>query len=140
MASLPDLVAATRDNHNHDIYREQCELEIVSTFSFQSNLWLSDVAPALLTTDQIARLAVAKVKAKSRTSIEATIPRHLLYESGWPNVMPTFSEATLLAQVRREVASIMRFNLNYTDPTAVLNRYAALLKLKEERPPPKLAS
>lgn len=133
MATKRDLLAATNDPHNHDIYREQCELEIVSTFSFQSNLWLSDVAPHLLTPEQRTRLPISKEKAKARSTIEATIPPHLLYEKGWPNFVPTLNEANLLANIRQQMATIMGINLNYTTPSPILERYEELLRKKEEK-------
>jgi len=133
MATKADLLAATSDHHNHDIYRQQCELEIGSTFSFQSNLWLSDIAPHLLTPDQQARLPISKEKAKARTTIEATIPPHLLYEKGWPNFVPTLDEANLLADVRQQIATIMTIDLNYTTPGSILDRYEELIRKKPKQ-------
>lgn len=133
MATKADLLAATSDHHNHDIYRQQCELEITSTFSFQSNLWLSDIAPHLLSPDQQARLPISKEKAKARTTIEATIPSHLLYEKGWPNFIPTLDEATLLAGVREQMANIMNIDLKYTTPSSIIERYEELIRQKAEK-------
>lgn len=48
LASQADLLSATRCDDNAAIYREIVELEIRSTFSFQSKRWLGDVAPGLL--------------------------------------------------------------------------------------------
>jgi 3'-phosphoadenosine 5'-phosphosulfate sulfotransferase (PAPS reductase)/FAD synthetase len=136
MSSGPDLAAACRDPRNHDLYREQCELEIVSTFSFQSDQWLSDVAPDLLTEDQLARLALAKQKAVEREEVEKAIPKHLLYTKGWPTVMPTPDEAEIIAHVRREVARIMECEVKYTTAPAVIQRYADLMALKESKSVP----
>ena len=119
MSSLGDLIAATKDPNNHDIYREQCELELISTFSFQSHHWLCDIAPHILTQDQRGRISLTKQKARERELLEATI---LLYEKGWPNLMPTFDEAILLANVRRQIAAIIGFEVNYTQPAEVLQR------------------
>lgn len=143
MATLSDLLAATRDPRNHDLYREQCELEISSTFSFQANKWLSDVAPQLLTASQRERLPVAKIKAAKREEIESRIPSHLLYVKGWPVAMPTIEEATLIAETRQRVAEVMEIEVHHTTAPSVSNRYADLIRLKElkartkkQRPPP----
>lgn len=141
MATFADQAAATKDPDNHDLYREQCELEISSTFSFQQKRWLSDVAPYLLTDDQRARLAVAQIQAVNREAIEALIPKHLLYVKGWPTCMPTYPEASMLADVRRRVGEVMGINVKYTTPEAVIFRYAELMALKEtKRPKRKIAA
>jgi 3'-phosphoadenosine 5'-phosphosulfate sulfotransferase (PAPS reductase)/FAD synthetase len=46
--------------YNHDLFHELVEIEIASGFSFQHKRWLADVAPELLTADQIERLAQAR--------------------------------------------------------------------------------
>jgi 3'-phosphoadenosine 5'-phosphosulfate sulfotransferase (PAPS reductase)/FAD synthetase len=65
MATPTDLFAATRDPRNHERYRDQCEVEISSTFAFQANKWLSDVAPELLTRSQISRLPQANKSSET---------------------------------------------------------------------------
>lgn len=133
MATAGDLVAATRDPRNHDIYREQCGLEIASTFSFQANKWLSDIAPELLTETQRASLAQAKVRAAKRDEIESAIPKHLLYVKGWPLAVPTLQEAIFLADTRQRIAEVMEIDIQYTTALSVSHRYAELIRLKEEK-------
>lgn len=133
MATVGDHQAGARDPRNHSLYRRQCNLEITSTFSFQGNRWLSDIAPHLLSEHELARLAESKTKAKQREAIEAVIPNHLLYVKGWPTQMPTFAEAQMLAQVRREMGEMMGFQMQCTDAVSVLNRYAELMAINEER-------
>ena len=133
MATTPDHAAGTRDPRNQDLYREQCELEISSTFAFQDGKWLSDVAPHLLTESQRKRLTQAKVKAEQREETERVIPKHLLYVKGWPVSQPTLEECAFLAERRRAVASIMEIQVEHTTAISVWNRYAALLRLKEEK-------
>lgn len=142
MATAADLFAATRDPRNHELYREQCELEISSTFAFQANKWLSDVAPELLTESQRLRLPQAKLKAAKREEIESRIPSHLLYVKAWPVAMPTLEEATFIADTRLRVAELMEIEVHHTTAPSVLNRYADLIRLKElkartkkQRPP-----
>jgi hypothetical protein len=91
------------------------------------------IATHLLRPDQQARLPISKEKAKTRTALEATIPRHLLYKKGWPNFVPTLDEAKLLANVRQQMATVMGLNLNYTTPGLILERYEELLRKKEEK-------
>jgi 3'-phosphoadenosine 5'-phosphosulfate sulfotransferase (PAPS reductase)/FAD synthetase len=133
MSTAADLFAGTRDPRNLDLYREQCELEIVSTFSFQGGQWLADIAPDVLTSDQRARLPVAKTKAEQRAAIEREIPDHLLYTKGWPTVMPSATEAELIARVRREVSQVMEFDVRYTTAFQVWGRYDELMKLNESK-------
>lgn len=93
LASQGDLLAATRFEDNAAIYREMVDLEIRSTFSFQSKRWPGDVAPALLDAPTLAALAAlaalaeAKERAMQRQAAEPEIPAHLLYEAGWPVCM-----------------------------------------------------
>lgn len=131
MSSGPDLLAATRDPRNHDLYREQCELEIASTYSFQDGQWLSDVAPELLSESQRARLAIAKVRAIDREALESVIPEHLLYTKGWPTCLPTFPEAQLLADIRKRVGKVMGIEVSCTTPETVIARYAELMAAKK---------
>lgn|SRR3990167_1904831 len=129
MGSEGDLVASTTCADNAAIYREMCDLEIVSSFAFQGDRWLGDVAPHLLSEAQIQGLACAKRAAAKRQAIEARIPKHLLYVKGWPTVMPTRDEAVMLSEVRREVATILDLGprITCTDPDSILGRYADLM-------------
>ncbi|BDI33368.1 hypothetical protein CCAX7_54190 [Capsulimonas corticalis] len=130
MSSEDDLRAAASCADNHEIYRRMCELEIVSTFSFQERGWLADIAPHLLTRDQIQRLARAKSAARLRETAEARIPAHLLYTKGWPTCVPTDAEADLLCTVRVTVAATLGLDVLYTEPSALIGRYGELMELK----------
>ncbi|WP_277185772.1 hypothetical protein [Caballeronia sp. BR00000012568055] len=130
MSSLDDLRAAASCADNHDVYREMVRLEAASTFAFQGQRWLADVAPALPSADLIAAVARAKAAAVQRQAIEAAIPTHLLYTSGWPTVRPTPEEAELLASVRRRVAEVVDIEIGYTYGDDVLGRYDELLALR----------
>jgi 3'-phosphoadenosine 5'-phosphosulfate sulfotransferase (PAPS reductase)/FAD synthetase len=131
MASQHDIQAATTCPDNADLYREQVDLEIVSSFAFQGDRWLGDVAPHLLTADMREGLALAKIAARERERLEARIPEHLLYTKGWPTCMPTPAEADLLAFVRRGVADLVGLTVQYTTGEAVHARYAELMAAKE---------
>lgn len=133
MATVGNLKAGTRDPRNLSLYREQCELEIVSTFSFQDKQWLSDIAPQLLSEEQRTRLQFAKQAARLRVEIESVIPKHLLYVKGWPVVMPTMTEAQMLADIRVRTGQVMGLPVKYTTALQVWNRYDELMRLKEEK-------
>lgn len=133
MSSEHDMAASASCPDNADIYREMVDLEIESTFGFQSDRWLGDVAPHLLTEEQRFGLAHAKVAAEIRERIESQIPEHLLYEEGWPKVMPTPGEAEMLAGVRAEVATVVGLAVSCTTADAVLARYAELMEENARR-------
>lgn len=133
LGSKSDLRAATKCLDNHDVYREMVDLEIASTFSFQDQGWLGDMAPELLTPAQWIGLEEAKAKARIREEWESAIPKHLLYTKGWPTVMPNIAEAELLAGIRRQVSGLMKIDADYLDPESILNRYAELMAEKEQK-------
>jgi 3'-phosphoadenosine 5'-phosphosulfate sulfotransferase (PAPS reductase)/FAD synthetase len=133
LGSHGDLVASSTCVENQDIYREMVALEIASSFSFQSHHWLGDVAPHVLSDEMRAGIVQAKQRAIQREEIEARIPKHLLYTKGWPHSIPTKLEARLLCDVRRRMADVMQFSLHYTDPDAILDRYAELLAARPQQ-------
>lgn len=127
MSSEADLMASAGCVDNHEVYVELVELEIASTFGFQGNRWLADVAPHLLTPDQRLAVIDAKERALLRQRAEARIPKHLLYAKGWPTAMVTATEAQLIADVRVEVASLLNLKIRCTAATEVAHRYSELL-------------
>jgi 3'-phosphoadenosine 5'-phosphosulfate sulfotransferase (PAPS reductase)/FAD synthetase len=133
MACESDLVASSTCPDNQDLYREMVALEIESAFSFQGNRWLGDVAPHLLDAAALRGLERAKDTAHLRAEFEGAIPKHLLYTAGWPHRVPTREEAELLADVRRQVAALYGWAINYADADGVIARHVELLSLKAER-------
>lgn len=130
MSSEADLMASAGCVDNHEVYIELVELEIESTFGFQGNRWLADVAPQLLTPDQRLAVIDAKERALLRQRAEAKIPKHLLYTKGWPTQAITAQEANLLAGVRREVADLLNLKVGYLTGDEVAHRYSELLLTK----------
>jgi 3'-phosphoadenosine 5'-phosphosulfate sulfotransferase (PAPS reductase)/FAD synthetase len=128
LGSANDLRAAAACSDNHDIFRTMVALEVDSTFSFQANRWLADVAPDLLDAATRARVQEAKERAQARMAAESRIPAHLLYVDGWPSLLPTTQEAELLAGVRREVAAAVGLRIQHTDRDSVLFRYHELMQ------------
>lgn len=133
MSTEEDLKAAASCEDNHDVYVSMCELEAESTYAFQGNRWLSDVAPHLLSAELLAKIVIAKTKAKKRVELEKLLPEHLLYKKGWPHQLPTAEEAELIAQVRRDVAQVMGLEVKYTTGLEVQARYEELMRLKAEK-------
>lgn len=127
MSSEADLMASAGCVDNHEVYVELVELEIESTFGFQGNRWLADVAPHLLTHDQRLAVVDAKERALLRQRAEAKIPKHLLYMKGWPTTVISAQDADLLAGVRREVADLLNLKVGYLTGDEVANRYSELL-------------
>jgi 3'-phosphoadenosine 5'-phosphosulfate sulfotransferase (PAPS reductase)/FAD synthetase len=128
MSSLNDLRAAASCADNHDVYRAMVELEATSTFAFQGQRWLADVAPELLPASLMGAIARAKGAAVQRQAVEAEIPPRLLFTSGWPTVRPTLDEAKLLASVRSRVSALVGIEIQCADATSVLERYDELLE------------
>jgi 3'-phosphoadenosine 5'-phosphosulfate sulfotransferase (PAPS reductase)/FAD synthetase len=131
LSSKADLSNAATATQNHTVYRAMVDLEIDSTFAFQDSGWLGDVAPHLLSDTQRNGLDNAKKRAMIRQRAESRIPKHLLYDGkGWPKVMPTYTEAALLAEVRCDVAAAVGLAIDYQTPDSVLARYADLMERK----------
>jgi 3'-phosphoadenosine 5'-phosphosulfate sulfotransferase (PAPS reductase)/FAD synthetase len=129
MSTASDLVAAASCEANRNVYLQMVDLEIESAFAFQAQRWLGDVAPHLLTLDQIGGLAHAKEIATRRQALEARIPPRLLYTDGWPTVIPTTEEATLLAEVRQAIASLMKWDsCDFLDAGSIKTRFEQLLR------------
>ncbi|MGF6440436.1 phosphoadenosine phosphosulfate reductase family protein [Paraburkholderia youngii] len=133
MSSEADLVASATCEHNHEPYVRMVELEARSSFAFQGNRWLADVAPHLLSAGLQDRVQKAKAIAAQRQILEASIPEHLLYESGWPTVIPTREEAELLAGVRRQVSELLGFTSQCLDAESVIERYRSLMALQKAK-------
>ena len=128
LGSQADLAASVSCPDNAAIYREMVDLEIDSTFSFQSGKWLGDLAPDLLDWVQRGCIGRAKRMAMRREFAEAHIPPHLLYTSGWPTCMPTPQEARRLAKIRAYVSeAVGMVEVPFLDADSILARYAELL-------------
>lgn len=133
LQNAADQLAATTCEANHPLYRRMVDLEIASTFAFQDNNWLGDVAPHLLSPMRTSAVGRAKFRSQWREKVEAKIPQHLLYTKGWPTVIPTLREARLLCDVRGEVATIVDSGVEYATPKALLGRYRELYEANHDR-------
>lgn len=133
LASGRDLEASARNSESHELYRRMVSLEARSSFGFQGNRWLGDVAPEILGDALQRDLGRGKAVAVARRAAEATIPKELLYVKGWPTRMITRAEAEILASVRREVCMLLGFKHEIVSADAVLGRYEELLVAKEAK-------
>lgn len=68
-----------------------------------------------------------------REAIESRIPDQLLYEKGWPKVIPTYEEAELLAGIRRQVAALTGIEPKYLDAASITERYKALIEERQAK-------
>ena len=132
MGAIDDLLAASTCEDNASIYRLMVDLEIRSTFAFQGNRWLGDVAPRLLGSEDLDRLAEAKKRSRLRIQAESLIPDRLLFQGGIPTIIPTQKEAEILASVRAQVAELLGVYVRYTDPQSIIQRYRELLHSEEK--------
>jgi 3'-phosphoadenosine 5'-phosphosulfate sulfotransferase (PAPS reductase)/FAD synthetase len=133
LSSRHNLSRATLCAENHEPYRRIVMLEIASAFSFQSGSWLGDISPHLLVPNMQADLAQAKRRAHRREEIEATIAPGLLYQKGWPTVLPTIEEARQLGEVRKAVADLVGITVRYTQSGEIRERFAELMAIAELR-------
>lgn len=139
MQSTDDMRISAEITAHAPLLRTVARLEIESTFGFQGSRWLADVAPHQLTEADREALVVAKAKAAARVVIEKRIPKHLLYTKGWPTVMPTAEEATMLCEVRKQVAELLGIEVDYTDPDKLTARYAELMAMNAAKEAAKAA-
>lgn len=129
---------------NHNSYRHIAELEILSTFSYRQQDWLSDIQPQILSDQLQAQVQTSKDKAAKRKMIEARIPKEMLFTNhggrrGWPSFQPTLKQCEIIAAVRRDIAALMGSEIQrsantqilYTTAQAVYDRYAQLLSQRQ---------
>jgi 3'-phosphoadenosine 5'-phosphosulfate sulfotransferase (PAPS reductase)/FAD synthetase len=133
LGSAADLAASSTCAENQDAYVALVQLEAESTFAFQGNRWLADVAPQLLPAGLIADVQQAKRLAKDRKAVESEIPSYLLYTKGWPTRVPTPLEAELIAKVRRRVSAMLKLDAHYLAGEGVRARYAGLMDAKRAK-------
>lgn len=127
MSSEHDMKASAHCPDNHLIYRELVDLEAKSTFAFQGNRWLGDIAPHLLSVESKSALEVAKSRSIERKRIEDSIPKHLLFTNGVPTVMPSHDEAEQLARIRGKVAKLLELEIDYVSSSQILFKYEELM-------------
>lgn len=133
MSAEADLMASAGCVDNQDVYVELVELEVASTFGFQGNRWLADVAPHLLPQDLRERVGIAKDRGRQRQLIEARIPADLMYVKECPTRVPTLEEAAVIASVRRDIGALLNIDVQFTTAEGVVGRYAELIAERAEK-------
>ena len=127
LGSEHDLAASASCTSNQEVYRHLVGIEADSTFSFQPNRWLADVAPALLTPGLAADLARAKTRAAERRTLEASLPKHLAYAKVWPAQLPDVAEAAQIAAVRSTILAHHGLESRYPTGPAIIARFAEMI-------------
>jgi 3'-phosphoadenosine 5'-phosphosulfate sulfotransferase (PAPS reductase)/FAD synthetase len=135
MSSLADLKAAAKLAESHDIFRRMVGLEATSSFAFQGNRWLADIAPELLSPELQAGIVAAKETAAKRIQIESAISKEMQFVKGWPTRMLTNDEADTLASVRNQISELFGFQTSYLDRNAIHDRYAQLIAVRASKQP-----
>jgi 3'-phosphoadenosine 5'-phosphosulfate sulfotransferase (PAPS reductase)/FAD synthetase len=133
MSSEADLIAASSVPESQDLLCRMVDLEIASTFAFQGNRWLGDIAPQLLGFRRAEEFQAAKVRALARIAVEAKVTKAMRYVSGWPTRMLTDDEAGTLANVRRAIGGLFSIEPLYLDVPSIHSRYAELMETKRLR-------
>lgn len=133
LASLKDLEAAASAAGNRDLYLHLVGMEASSTFSFQPERWLADVAPGLLPPSLLAATQQAKLDAAARRSIEEAMPTGLRYVKSWPPRVPTIEEGEAIVRAREPI--LARHNLRnlYDTPHKVRDRFAELIAARDAK-------
>lgn len=126
MASANDLEVAARFPGNLWLYRHLVGMEASSTYSFQDNRWLADVAPDLLTPELRAAIVVAKTHAAERRRMEALMPARHRYVDGWPLHIPTYDEAVLIFDAREVILRQHGVTSPYNSPALIIERFTEL--------------
>jgi 3'-phosphoadenosine 5'-phosphosulfate sulfotransferase (PAPS reductase)/FAD synthetase len=134
LASENDIRVAAHAPGNRGTLFHLVEREAVSTFSFQSDRWLGDVARDILPASLAADHARGKILGTRRRQLEASLPANLRYVKGWPQRIPTIEEAVVIADVRARILAMHQLETPYPSPSAVRDRIAELFdeqRLKE---------
>lgn len=116
-----------------DLFRHLVAMEASSTFSFQPERWLADVAPALLPASLATDIEQAKRDSADRRRIEAAMPSGLRYVNKWPPRLPTQDEAAAIVEARRPILARHHLAERFATPAAVITRFEELLAAKAER-------
>ncbi len=145
IASEHDLRTGAAVPTNHFAFRFIMDIEIRSSFSYQSKRWLADIAPELLTTEQRQAAATAKIKAAQRRLSDSQIDPAILFRNhggrrGWPASQPSLEQCTNLAKARNtiarlfgeEIERITKVEMQYLDAKSIYDRYAELLDMKPQ--------
>jgi len=134
LGSENDVRIAAHAPGNRGTLLHLVEREAVSTFSFQPDRWLGDVARDLLPAALAVDHARGKALGAQRRQLEASLPTNLRYVAGWPQRVPSIDEAAVIADVRSRILAMHGLETPYPTASAVRERIADLFeeqRLKE---------
>ena len=126
LASAHDIGIAARAPGNRGVFQHLVDREASSTFSFQPDRWLGDVAPDLLPASLAADLARGKALGAERQRLEASLPQNLRYVKGWPQRVPSLDEAAVILGVRTRIMAMHGLTSPYTTVVQIRDRIAKL--------------
>lgn len=132
LASLHDLGASVAAPENLNLFRHLVSIEAHSTFSFQPQRWLADVAPGLVPASLAQDIARAKERAHERRALETAMPAGLRFVKGWPPRLPSWQEAGAIAACRAPILAHHGLADRFPDASAVRGRFAELLATKRQ--------
>jgi 3'-phosphoadenosine 5'-phosphosulfate sulfotransferase (PAPS reductase)/FAD synthetase len=134
LGSINDITVAARAPGNRGVLHHLVDQEAKTTFSFQPDRWLGDVAPDLLPASLASDFAKGKALGAERRRLEASLPANLRYVKGWPQRVPDINEAAKIAAVRALILATHNLTTPYPTAQAVRDRIAQLFaeqRLKE---------
>ncbi|AOH83648.1 phosphoadenosine phosphosulfate reductase [Sphingomonas panacis] len=126
LASANDIGVAARAPGNLGVLLHLVDIEATSTFSFQPERWLGDVAPDLLPASLAADFARGKALAQERRRLEDRMPANLRYVKGWPQRVPSLAEASVILTTRTAILAMHGLASPYDTPQLIRDRIAAL--------------
>ncbi|WP_293966177.1 phosphoadenosine phosphosulfate reductase family protein [Sphingomonas sp.] len=126
LASSGDIAISARVPTNLGTLLHLVDMEATSTFSFQQDRWLGDVAPDLIPATLAMDLARGKAQAAERRQLEAMLPAGLKYVKGWPQRVPTIEEAASIGEVRARILAMHALDTPYRTPPQIRDRIAEL--------------
>lgn len=133
MASIKDMQAAASAAGNVELYLHLVAMEANSTFSFQPDRWLADIAPSLHSPGLQADLIVGRRRAAERQAIEAAMPPELRYVKGWPPRGPSWHEAQAISTARALILGHHGMENIYPTPGHIRERFDELIALKQHK-------
>lgn len=146
IASENDLRTGASVLTNHFAFRFIMDIEMRSSFSYQSNRWLADIAPELLSTEQQQAVTHAKGKAIERRRADSMLDPKLLFRNhggrrGWPASQPLLDQCANLAKARNTIARLFgkeierttEVKIQYLDAKTIYDRYEELIACRPAR-------
>ncbi|WP_267382578.1 phosphoadenosine phosphosulfate reductase family protein [Sphingomonas sp. GC_Shp_6] len=126
LASINDITIAARAPGNRGVFLHLVDREASSTFSFQPDRWLGDIAPELLPASLAADLARGQAFGAERRELEASLPANLRYIKGWPQRVPSLAEAAAILTARARIMAMHSLTSPYTSAVQIRERIAEL--------------